>query len=432
MTDRSLQVAIAGETIPYIQGGLGYFLVNAIHHLSATEPSWRFTVLASSSFSQLAQIQLPNVRIVLWDRGVLQRVCAKVLRGIMPGHQARRVSTALGKHAPTRWIRANWGDLQSIWKSLGDVDVIWAPHYSINPSLPSLTYDLRSTKIPIVLTVHDIHPVYFPDDWAQSSLDRFWLECAPFSKTCNYVITHTHFQKEAIAKHIGVAEDRIGVIPIPPLIQPTDLLQVLQPDERSAFLQNHSIVPPYALYPASSTHSHKNHVRLILAWHALSQRLGPLCPTLVCTAKGHLWPALKSLIEALSLEGTVVFTDTLDTMRLATLYDGCSFVIVPTLYEGGGSGPVAEALMVGKPVACSNIPQIMEQMDEYHCRVITFDPTSISAIADAAGWTQLNLEMLQTQARENKERLLVDLPRLWSEWARFYAERLRVAAETRL
>jgi glycosyltransferase involved in cell wall biosynthesis len=150
----------------------------------------------------------------------------------------------------------------------------------------------------------------------------------------------------------------------------------------------------------------------------------------VCTVKGHLWPVIKSLIEALDLEDTVIFTDTLDMVDLATLYNCCLFVIVPTLYEGGGSGPVAESLMVGKPVICSNIPQINEQMDAYRCKVITFDPTSISSITETTEWTLRNLDHLQSQATENRERLLLDIPQLWSDWTSFYSKQLLDAAQT--
>jgi glycosyltransferase involved in cell wall biosynthesis len=49
-------------------------------------------------------------------------------------------------------------------------------------------------------------------------------------------------------------------------------------------------------------------------------------------------------------------------------------LVMPTLAEGGGSGPVYEALLCGIPVLCSDIPVLREQMERLGAQVIWFDP----------------------------------------------------------
>jgi glycosyltransferase involved in cell wall biosynthesis len=49
-------------------------------------------------------------------------------------------------------------------------------------------------------------------------------------------------------------------------------------------------------------------------------------------------------------------------------------LVMPTLAEGGGSFPVAEALHLGVPVICSDIPVIREQMERMRASVMWFDP----------------------------------------------------------
>jgi glycosyltransferase involved in cell wall biosynthesis len=385
-------------------------------------------VVASASFKELAQIQTPKVKIIFWDKGILQRATAKVLGRLFPSRYIPTGNYLLSQFMPSRWLRARLGNLKAIWESLGDVDAIWAPHFTIGGGVNylSLFRNLSSVRAPVLLTIHDIHPVFFPDDWPPESLARFWKEFVPFAQRSRSIITHSQFQKTAIVEHLKVDPGKISVTHCPPLVDQAALLQIHEKTEIEALLSRYCISLPFVLYPASTTHTHKNHTRLLLAWAELQRHLGIKCPTLVCTAKGHLWPALKALIEALELQGKVVFTGLVDTDALAKLYQSCAFVIVPTLYEGGGSGPVAEAILAGKPVVCSKIPQIEEQLHSYGGYYATFfPPHSVDAIALTIESALERLPDLESQAKENQKRLLAGVPKLWEEWARFYTEQIR-------
>jgi len=426
MSERPLQVAIAAETIPYIEGGLGYFLLNAVSKLAVAKPSWQFKVVASSSFRQLAQIEMPNVEVIFWDRRLLQRATASLLGRLLPAGGVRVVNYALSEYVPSHWLRGKWGNLKSIWKSLSAVDAVWAPHFTIGSSRFSLLRNLSLVRAPILFTIHDIHPVFFPNDWPPESLARFWEEFVPFAQRSRCIITHSHAQRAAIIEHLEIGPDKVLVTPCPPLMDTAALLHTYAKTEIDALLSRYHISLPFVLYPASTTHTHKNHTRLLLAWAELQRLLGTRCPTLVCTAKGHLWPALRALIEALELQERVIFTDTVDTTTLAMLLQGCAFVIVPTLYEGGGSGPVAEACLAGKPVVCSKIPQIEEQLHSYgSCYETFFAPDSVDAIVQAVESALERLPDLESQAKNVQKDVLAQVPKLWEEWVRRYTEQIR-------
>jgi glycosyltransferase involved in cell wall biosynthesis len=83
------------------------------------------------------------------------------------------------------------------------------------------------------------------------------------------------------------------------------------------------------------------------------------------------------------LKGRVIFTGTVSREKLAVLYRSCQALLSPTLYEGGGSGPVMEAVMAGRPVICSDIPPIREQMSRFGLSAIYFDPCKPEDIARA-------------------------------------------------
>ena len=133
----------------------------------------------------------------------------------------------------------------------------------------------------------------------------------------------------------------------------------------------------------------------------------------------------------------MTFTDTVDTATLTKLYQSCAFVIVPTLYEGGGSGPVAEGLMSGKPVICSRIPPIEEQLnaygvDLYNGGATFFAPDSVGSIVQAIESVLQGLPELEIQARKTQSLLRTAPPKLWEEWAVFYSEQLRIIASKKL
>ena len=69
-----------------------------------------------------------------------------------------------------------------------------------------------------------------------------------------------------------------------------------------------------------------------------------------------------------------------DTLR--ALYDMSDGLVTPTLYEAG-SFPIFEAMMVGKPVVCSRIPPIVEQLERDGAEAELFDPNDPIDIAAA-------------------------------------------------
>jgi glycosyltransferase involved in cell wall biosynthesis len=72
---------------------------------------------------------------------------------------------------------------------------------------------------------------------------------------------------------------------------------------------------------------------------------------------------------------------------ISLLYDLCDGVVQTSLYEAG-SWPMIEAMDALRPVACSRIPSIVEQVERIGLEAELFDPTSVEAVATslAALW----------------------------------------------
>jgi glycosyltransferase involved in cell wall biosynthesis len=79
---------------------------------------------------------------------------------------------------------------------------------------------------------------------------------------------------------------------------------------------------------------------------------------------------LKELAEQLAVAERVRFIDWLSDPQLESLYAISSAFVLPSQVEGFGL-PVIEAMIRGVPVACSNIPALVEVAGE---AALTFDP----------------------------------------------------------
>jgi glycosyltransferase involved in cell wall biosynthesis len=166
----------------------------------------------------------------------------------------------------------------------------------------------------------------------------------------------------------------------------------------------------FVVYPAN-TSPHKNHLNLITAWARIpaSERL-PLvlfghgtnafrltthppydkanfvCPATLGDEKAFRLAALANrlgLVHGRDLYALGYLPDdqVLAITRRATA------LIMPSFNEGGGSYPVEEALTLGVPVLCSDIPVMREHLAERSAKIAWFDPYSPDSICQA--YTQL-------------------------------------------
>lgn len=365
--------------------------------------------------SGLSDINLKNVQVINWDDHWLYRLAQFALKIALSfsgkSHQAAgRLNHRQGKSSRR---------LNRIWQSLQTCDAVWIPHYNVGSD--SL-WPLRNgrMKAPVLLGIHDIHPAIFPEEYDSEFMKHFWNVFVPFARKCPRVVTHTQFQRLAFIEKLQIEDEHIGVTPIPPLIRPEEFQAASRNAVSREELKNYGIHDNFVFYPGSSTHAHKNHDNLIMAWKKLHEKLGDDCPTLVCTVKGHRWPEIEKLIKKENLAAKVVFTDLVPNNVLTALFTRCLFVVSPTRYEGGGSGPVADAILMAKPVACSKIPPIEEQMNNFGGGyTVFFDPDSVPDMADKLIHVIQDLPNFVSKAQHNQVRLTDATPVLWSNWAEY-------------
>jgi glycosyltransferase involved in cell wall biosynthesis len=216
---------------------------------------------------------------------------------------------------------------------------------------------------PLVCTFHDVNWRRFDVMSAEQKqlLDAqspLWLQ------RCAAVVHSSRFIADEVAELFG-PDYPAHVIPLT-----ADLGGAPIGDEERAALRRRHALPERFVFSPAGRHLHKNYAVLNAACALLREqgRPVPVVATGAATDRYH-GPDLVGL-------GYVSARD------ISVLYDLCCGVVQTTLYEAG-SWPMIEAMDARRPVACSRIPSIVEQVDRVGLEARLFDPTDIAAVADA-------------------------------------------------
>lgn len=221
--------------------------------------------------------------------------------------------------------------------------------------------------IPTVSIVHDLqhrdYPQFFTNEMRQWR-DIFLNETVRLADT---LICVSEFTRRSLLDHFS--PDPAKTVVIPDAIH--NRLAERHPEKDIPLLDSLGIGNrEYMLYPANYW-PHKNH-RMLLTAYRIFLGKNPDSPlNLVFT--GALEGEEKKLhaaVKQMGIDNRVHFLGYLPEGILASVLQGCSFLIFPSLYEGFGI-PVLEAMSLGKPVLCSNTSSLPEVAEN---AALLFDP----------------------------------------------------------
>ena len=126
----------------------------------------------------------------------------------------------------------------------------------------------------------------------------------------------------------------------------------------------------------------KNIPLLVRAFHRLL-RQGQIAPATKLVIVGIAGPETRRIHELVSrcgLSRSVLFLEGLSEAELQWCYARCEALVAPSRTEGFGL-PVAEALLAGCRVICSDIPAFREVGAE-HCRFVALGTDAEEALAE--------------------------------------------------
>jgi glycosyltransferase involved in cell wall biosynthesis len=175
-------------------------------------------------------------------------------------------------------------------------------------------------------------------------------------------------------ERVHVPSERVSVLP--PVAGP--LRRPLDPRDALARLDALGLFrTEYALYPANFW-PHKNHERLLAAVARVARET-PDFVLVLCGALDEAREALRAKAEAAGLAELVRVLPYLDEADTTALLEGAELLVFPSLFEGFGI-PVLEAMALKTPVACSDLPALLELAGD---AALFFDPSDEAGIAQS-------------------------------------------------
>jgi glycosyltransferase involved in cell wall biosynthesis len=253
---------------------------------------------------------------------------------------------------------------------LGGVDVFhittWGASYT-----PLLM--LRRLKgVEIVVTVHDIGNVLFPQLYTHGLLEKTALlqSLKLLGRSATAVIAISESTKRDLIDIAGVPEGKIYVI----YEGIDDCFRPIARGVAGGFVrENYGVSGRYALY-VGGVHPRKNLHRLLRAFHSAKSEGIPWDLLLVGVTPDEL--RAISGPSNVGMEGCRAL-GYVPQEHLPYLYAACEAFVFPSLYEGFGL-PVLEAMACGSPVIASNTSSMPELVDGVGLLVDPHDVDNIS------------------------------------------------------
>lgn len=254
---------------------------------------------------------------------------------------------------------------------------------------------------PVVMTVHDIYGVHYPERF--NKLSRYyWSKLLPRSiKRAEHIIAISEYTKHDLITQLAVPEEKITVVPpaTDPRFKPIRDARLC-----ADTLKRLNINDPF-LMTVGTLEPRKNIARLIEAF-AHAKRQDHIL--VIVGKKGWDYEDIFRTIDKYHLENHVRILEYVAQEDLIVLYNTCTGVILPSIFEGFGL-PALEAMQCGAAVAVSHTTSLPEVVGEAG---LQFDPLNVQEmrmrmeilINDDAARTELQQKALKTASTFSWER----------------------------
>jgi len=207
----------------------------------------------------------------------------------------------------------------------------------------------RSRALFICL-VHDLIPIEFPEYAKPGQAANHLSRIETAAEFADALIVNSAVTRDAFRPQL----DRAARVP-PVLVAPFGVDLPAAPIDRDRPFDR-----PYFVY-VSTIEARKNHLLLLNLWRRLAAELGDGTPLLVLVGqRGWETENVVDMLERCpALKGAVVEHNAMPDAEMVPLLKGASALLLPSFAEGFGF-PLIEALELGVPALCSDIPALRE------------------------------------------------------------------------
>ncbi|TNF54560.1 glycosyltransferase family 1 protein [bacterium] len=217
---------------------------------------------------------------------------------------------------------------------------------------------------PLLVTVHDLHPLYFPEQFGlSSSYFKFSLKVLP--KWGRRIVVPSRFVKREVLNYLDIKSNLIDIIP--PGYDKA-LFKPLDEEFKKDFLKKYGLEEPFILF-VGSLFPYKNIKTLLKTFLEVQGRIPH---SLVVAGKIELSQ------EKLPEHKRIHYLDYVQPKDIPGFYSYADICVHPSLVEGFGM-TIVEAMACGTPVISSNGGSLPEVVGEAG---ILFDPSDSQQLGE--------------------------------------------------
>lgn len=222
-----------------------------------------------------------------------------------------------------------------------------------------------------VVTIHDVFPVTHPEWYSKDFASVYKRLLKWQSERAAIIVTVSESSEREIRDVLGYQ----GQVVIAPNAA-SEAFSLTMSEESRFDLSKYSVEPGAFIFAVGSLDPRKNFPALIRAYSRLQPELRSQFPLLVA---GERNDRVFSTDADLQGDGTIRFLGYVSDDDLIGLYKGASLVAIPSLDEGFGL-PLVEAICIGSPIVCSDIPVFNWVLSKAGAVVRQFDPASVEQL----------------------------------------------------
>ncbi|MCA1635836.1 MAG: glycosyltransferase family 4 protein, partial [Acidobacteria bacterium] len=206
-----------------------------------------------------------------------------------------------------------------------------------------------------VVTVHDLSLLLRPETHERGRVRRARRRLPLMARAADACITPTESVRREVCEHLGLAREKVFVVPeaARSVFRPL-AFEATEVERRSLGVGEDFLLAVGTVEPR------KNLPALIRAFEELA-RLRPSDPLQLVLVGSRGWKSepVFARLESSPFKDRILFTGYVADETLRALYASCRAFVYPSLYEGFGLPPL-EAMACGAPVVASRIPALSE------------------------------------------------------------------------
>jgi glycosyltransferase involved in cell wall biosynthesis len=239
-----------------------------------------------------------------------------------------------------------------------------------------------AARRPVTLTIHDLQPLDLPANFSRTKRAYLRAMSGRSARRAELVAVPSTFTSDRVQDLLGVAADRLVVVPWSAPSPPAEEAAVDLPTPVATLDEG----APLFLYPAI-TYPHKNHEVLVRAMAEL-RRTAPEAHLVCCGRPGPGDDEIRRAAATADLADRVHLLGRVEGPTLDALYRRATATVYPSRYEGFGL-PVLEAMARECPVVAADVPALAE---------VTGDGALLVGPDDVDGWARAMLDVIANPA----------------------------------